>query len=67
MSYTTSVVKFGSGGIMVVGRGVRRDGHRMVSDASNVLVVMPWYTVLSGGVLNSQLCTSATVLYGSDT
>lgn len=52
---------------MVVGRGVRRDGHRMVSAASNVLVVMPWYTVLSGGVLNSQLCTSATVLYGSDT
>jgi hypothetical protein len=52
---------------MVVGRGVRRDGHRMVSDASNVLVVMPWYTVLNGGVLSSQLCTSATVLYGSDT
>jgi hypothetical protein len=65
MSYTTSVARFGSGGMMVVGRGVRRVGHRMVSETSDVLAVMPWYTVHNGGVFISQLRASAFFLYDS--
>jgi hypothetical protein len=52
---------------MVVGRGVRRVGHRMVRETSDVVAAMPWYTVLSGGVFSSQLHASAVFLYNHST
>lgn len=49
------MVRLGSGGTRVVGRGIRFVWNRRVSDVMDGLLMMPCHIVWSGLVLSSQL------------